>query len=146
MCLDPCVWFKFSGGQGWWHFQNPLPPMNNFCLYPPPVLRCFWKDPLMTPHPHHPTSSTFHCYPPPHPPPLPPKNFNHTPCHKWLENIKIREAEYHHTLKGRKTLLSAVRRKSVSLATPNKIVWSTVTSYWTNNIRQFDPSLRETRE
>ena len=31
--------------------------------------------------PHHPTSSTFHCYPPPHPPPLPPppKNFDHTP-------------------------------------------------------------------
>ena len=25
--------------------------MNNFCLYPPPVLRCFWKDPLMTPPP-----------------------------------------------------------------------------------------------
>ena len=29
---------------------NPtLPPTNNFCLYPPPVLRCFWKDSLMTP-------------------------------------------------------------------------------------------------
>ena len=54
------------------------PPTNNFCLYPPPVLRCFWKDPLMTPHPHHPTSSIFYCYPPPHPPPLPPKNFDHT--------------------------------------------------------------------
>ena len=35
------------------------PPMNNFCLYPPPVLS-FWKDPLITPHP---TSSIFHCYP-----------------------------------------------------------------------------------
>ena len=32
--------------------SNPLPPTNNFCLYPPPVLRCFWKDPLMTPTPH----------------------------------------------------------------------------------------------
>ena len=52
--------------------------VNNFCLYPPPVLRCFWKDPLMTPILHHPTSSIFHCYPPPHPPPLPPKNFDHT--------------------------------------------------------------------
>ena len=44
--------------------SKPLPPMNNFCLYPPPVLRCFWKDPLMTPPPHHPTSSILHCYPP----------------------------------------------------------------------------------
>ena len=26
-----------------------------------------------------------------------------------------------------------------SLATPNNIVWSTVTSCWTNNVRQFDP-------
>ena len=50
--------------------SKPPPPTNNFCLYPPPILRCFWKDPLMTPH--HPTSSTFHCYPPPHPPHLAP--------------------------------------------------------------------------
>ena len=28
-----------------------------------------------------------------------------------------------------------------SLATPNNIVWSTVTSCWTNNVRQFDPNL-----
>ena len=28
--------------------SKPPPPTNNFCLYPPPVLRCFWKDPLMT--------------------------------------------------------------------------------------------------
>ena len=56
---------------------NPPTPMNNSCLYSRPVLRCFWKDPLMTPH--HPTSSIFHCYPLPihHPSPL--KNFNHTP-------------------------------------------------------------------
>ena len=67
------------------HFNHlsllPPSPTNNFCLYSPPVLRCFWKDPLMTPIPHHPTSSIFHCYPPPHPPPLPPpppKNFDHT--------------------------------------------------------------------
>ena len=31
-----------------------------------------------------------------------------------------------------------------SLATSDNIVWSTVTSYWSNNVRQFDPSLRET--
>ena len=45
------VWLKFSeGGQGCWHLQNPLPPTNSFCLYPPPILRCFWKGPLMIPH------------------------------------------------------------------------------------------------
>ena len=32
-------------------------------------------------------------------------------------------------------------RKSDSLATPDNIVWSTMTSCWTNNVRQFDPSL-----
>ena len=37
--------------------SKPPPSTNNFCLYPPPVLRCLWKDPLMTPTPHHPTSS-----------------------------------------------------------------------------------------
>ena len=40
----------------------PPPPTNNFYLYSHRVLRCFWKDPLMTPH--HPTSSILHCYPP----------------------------------------------------------------------------------
>ena len=32
-------------------------------------------------------------------------------------------------------------RKLDSLATPDSIVWSTVTSCWTSNVRQFDPSL-----
>ena len=27
--------------------SNPPPPTNNFYLYPPPVFRCFLKDPLM---------------------------------------------------------------------------------------------------
>ena len=44
--------------------------MNNFCLYPPPVFRCFWKDPLMTPTT--PLQASFTATPPPHPPPLPP--------------------------------------------------------------------------
>ena len=75
-CEAKCMIKIFWGGRGGDTFETPSPPTNNFCLYPPPVLRCFWKDPLMTPH--HPTSSTFHCYPPPHPPPLPPpKNFDH---------------------------------------------------------------------
>ena len=58
------VWFKFSRGAGVVTPWKPPPPTNNFCLYPPPILRCIWKDPLMTPTPHHPTSSIFHCYPP----------------------------------------------------------------------------------
>ena len=60
----------FWGGRGG-DTSKPPPPMNNFCLYPPPVFSCFWEDSLMTPTCHHPTSSILHCYPPPHPPPLP---------------------------------------------------------------------------
>ena len=60
----------FRGGRGGDTFKTPSPPTDHFCLYPPPVSKCFWKDPLMTPY--RPTSSTFHRYPPPHPPPLPP--------------------------------------------------------------------------
>ena len=56
------VWLKFSReGAGVGTFSKPPPSTNNFCLYPPPVLRCFWKDSLITPH--HPTSSIFHSYP-----------------------------------------------------------------------------------
>ena len=75
------VWLKFSvGGQRWWHLQNPLPPTNNFCLYPPPVLRCFWKDPLMTPQPPTiPLQTPFTATPSPSSTPSPhPKNFGHT--------------------------------------------------------------------
>ena len=74
------VWLKFSWGQGWWHLQNPLPPTNNFCLYPPPILRCFWRDPLMTP-PHPPSPHFKHLSllsPSPSTTPPPPKNFDHT--------------------------------------------------------------------
>ena len=39
------------GGRGGDTFETPH-PTNHFCLYPPPVLRCVWKDPLMTPPPH----------------------------------------------------------------------------------------------
>ena len=57
--------------------SKPPPPTNNFCLYPPPVLRWFWKDPLMTPTT--PLQASFTATPP-HPPPLPPnKSFDHTP-------------------------------------------------------------------
>ena len=66
----------FQRGRGGDTFKPP-PPMNNYCLYPPPVLRCFWKDP---PTPHHPTSSILHCYLLPIHHPSPPKNFDHTLC------------------------------------------------------------------
>ena len=45
---------------------HPPPHTNNFCLYPPPVLRCFRRDPLMTP-----TSSILHATPSPFTTPSP---------------------------------------------------------------------------
>ena len=45
--LHSCMTKIFQGGRGDDTFKTPS-PVNNFCLYPPPVLRCFWKDPLMT--------------------------------------------------------------------------------------------------
>ena len=39
----------FGGGRGGDTFKTPSPLRTIFCLYPPPVLRCFWRDPLMTP-------------------------------------------------------------------------------------------------
>ena len=62
----------FRGEAGVVTHLKPPPPMNNFCLYPPSVSRCFWKDPLMTPTPTTPLHPSML---PPHPPPLPPKNF-----------------------------------------------------------------------
>ena len=58
-CMIKIFW---GGGRGCDTFKPPT-PTNNFCLHPLPVLGRFWKDPLMTPQPHHPTSSIFHCYP-----------------------------------------------------------------------------------
>ena len=63
-----CMIKIFGGGGG----DTFKPPTNNFCLCPPPVLRCFWKDPLMTPTPTTPLQASFTATPPPHPPPLPP--------------------------------------------------------------------------
>ena len=66
--------FRRHGGGGD-TFKSPS-PYEQLLPLSTPVLRCFWKDPLMTPTP---TSSILHCYPLPHPPPLPPiKIFNHT--------------------------------------------------------------------
>ena len=64
-----CTIKIFRGGAGVVTPSNPPPLTNN---YPPPVLRCFWKDPLMTPHPPPPHFKHPSPLPPPHPPPLPP--------------------------------------------------------------------------
>ena len=61
----------FRGGRGGDTFKTPSPyeqllPLSTSCF------KMFLERSLNDPHPHHPTSSTFHCYPPPHPPPLPP--------------------------------------------------------------------------
>ena len=74
----------FQGGGRVGTSSKPPPSTNNFCLYPPPVLGCFWKDPLMTPTT--PLQASFTATPL-HPPPLPPplfKNFDHTQTHKTL--------------------------------------------------------------
>ena len=60
------VWLKFSGEAG---VVTPSQPS-------PPVLRCFWKDPLMTPTT--PLQASFTTTPLPLPHPFPPKNFDHT--------------------------------------------------------------------
>ena len=70
-----CMTKIFGGGAGVVTPSKPPPPMNNFRLYPPPVLRCFWKDLSMTLPPHFKHLSLL---PPPHPPPLlPHKNVDH---------------------------------------------------------------------
>ena len=49
--------------------SKPPPLRTHFCLYPLPVLRCFWKDPLMTPTPTTPLQAPFTATPLPiHPP------------------------------------------------------------------------------
>ena len=48
LCIIRIFW---GGGRGGDTSKTPSPTTNNFCLYPPPVLRCFWKDHSMTPPP-----------------------------------------------------------------------------------------------
>ena len=56
--------------------SKPLPPYDQLLPLPTPCFKMFLERSLNDPH--HPTSSIFHCYPLPHPPPSPPKNFDHT--------------------------------------------------------------------
>ena len=69
-----CQWcmIKNFRGSGVVTPSKPPPPTNNFCFYPPPVLRCFRKDPLMTPTPTTPLQASFTANPLPihHPFPL----------------------------------------------------------------------------
>ena len=60
--------------------SKPPPPYEQLLPLPTPYFKMFLERSLNDPPtPHHPTSSIFHCYAPPHPPPLPPlKNFDHT--------------------------------------------------------------------
>ena len=85
-----CMIKIFQGGRGGDTFETPS-PYEQLLPLPTPVLRCFWKDPLMTPH--HPTSSTFHCYPPPHPPPLPPLTILII-HHMLITNCSLNLSEY----------------------------------------------------
>ena len=72
-----CMIKIFRGGRGVDTFRTPSTLRTTFAFTHSPVFRCFWKDPLMTPH--HPTSSIVHCYPPSlSTTPSPLKNFDHT--------------------------------------------------------------------
>ena len=61
-------------GRGGDTFKTPSPYEQLLPLPTPCFKMFFWKNPSMTPpHFKHPS-----LLPPPHPPPLPPKNFDHT--------------------------------------------------------------------
>ena len=76
-------------------------PTNNFSFYLPPILRCLWKDSLMTSHSHHPTSSTFHCYPLPSHHPCPPnKTFDNTPSAFRINEILTTLKQYFEGLRA----------------------------------------------
>ena len=66
----------FQGGRGGDTFETPS-PYEQLLPLPTPVLRCFWKDPLMTPTT--PLQAPFTATPLPIHHPFPPNNFDHTP-------------------------------------------------------------------
>ena len=70
--------------------SKPPPPCEKLLPLPTPCFKMFLERSLNDPlTPHHPTSSTFHCYPPPHPPPLPPLKIlimHFTARHKVVHN------------------------------------------------------------
>ena len=74
ICKKPSLFrcmIKIFRGAGVVTPSKPLPPTNNFCLYPPPVLRCFWKDPLIHPTPTTPLQASFTATPTPSTTPSP---------------------------------------------------------------------------
>ena len=91
---------NFPGGAGVVTPSKPHPPYEQLFPLPTPCFKMFWKDPLMTPTPHHFSSNTFHCYPPPHSPPLPLKNFDHTlalspQSYCYLHIVSVGPAHYY---------------------------------------------------
>ena len=76
-------------------------PTNNFSFYPLLILRCFWKDSLMTFHPEHPTSSIFHCYTLSSHHRCPPnKKFDHTPSVFRINEILTTLKQYFEGLRA----------------------------------------------
>ena len=66
-----CMIEIFRGeGAGVVTLSRPL-PYEQLLPFPTTCFKMFLERNLNDPHPHHPTSSIFLCYPPPYPPPLP---------------------------------------------------------------------------
>ena len=59
------------------------PPCEQLLPLPTPCFKMFWKDPLMTPHPHHPFQASFTATPTPSTTPSPLKILI---IHKGVEN------------------------------------------------------------
>ena len=80
-------------------------PANNFSFYLPTILRCFWKDSLMTSHSHHPLQVLFTVTPsslttPAPPPPPPNKTFDHTPSAFRINVILTTSKQYFEGLRA----------------------------------------------
>ena len=69
-----CMIKIFGEGEGVMTPSKPSPPYEQLLPLPTPCSEIFLERSLNDPHPHHPTSSIFHCYPLPihHPSPPPP--------------------------------------------------------------------------
>ena len=99
--------FREGGGRG----GDTLKLTNNFCLYPLPVLRRFWKDPLMNPNPP-PPHFKHHSLQPPSPSTTPPKKI--LIMHNVIRMIMVLE-EYKKVLsyeRKRRTFLDVIEERS----------------------------------
>ena len=76
-------------------------PTNNFSFYLPSILRCFWKDSLMTSHPPPPHFKHLSLLPLLLPPPLlPNKHFVHTPSGFRVNEILTTLKQYFEGLRA----------------------------------------------